>query len=79
MLNEIVPADVMANLRLLMIATRDAKSRTGDDAVSTRVKQGKIQICRVTYATAAKRGRSTVTPLTEYMPMADAIAHLNAM
>ena len=64
------------NLAALRIATLDARVRMQDNTIGTRVEAGKLQLVRVTYD---GRGVSTVAPFSDWMPMADAVAALNAL
>lgn len=64
------------NIGALIQATRNAKARTGRKDLSTAAKAGKIQICEVTMNA---KGKSTVTPITGFLPMAEAIAYLESM
>ncbi len=64
---------IMAQFRTALTV---AQEHTGDRSLSTNVKQGKIQICRVTYD---KKGKSTVTPVTDYLPFDEALDYLNGM
>jgi len=47
----------------MLRALRDARARTGDRSIATRVKRGAFQVVRVTHDA---RGRSTVAPVSEY-------------
>jgi hypothetical protein len=66
-------------LRDLINATAAARARTQDDAISTRVQRGRVQVTRVTYPQGTARGRSVVAPLSDYLPAVDAIAFLNSL
>lgn len=57
-------------------ATMAARERTGDRTVSTRVKQGRIQIVRVTYG---PRGKSTITPVSDWVSFGAAVTFLDAL
>lgn len=71
-------AEADARMRALRNATMAARERTGDRAIGTRVKDGQVQVVRVTYALRS-HGRSDVLPLSDYGTDADAIAFLDAM
>ena len=60
----------------IQVATLAARKRTGDDSISTRVNQGRFQIVSVTYA---KRGKSTVNEMSEWLVGSDLIDALNAL
>ena len=64
------------NLAALRIATLDARVRLQDNTIGTRAEAGELQLIRVTYD---RRGVSTVVPFSNWMPMADAVAALNAL
>ena len=64
------------SLFALRNATLDARVRMQDNTIGTRVEAGKLQLIRVTYD---RRGVSTVAPFSGWMPMADAVAALNAL
>jgi len=57
-------------------ATTAARVRTGDKTISTNVKDGKIQVCSVTFNNA---GKSTVTPITGYLAIDAALKYLSQM
>lgn len=65
----------MANLQQ---ATLEARKRTGDKSIATRVEAGRIQVVKVTYP-AGGGGRSNVEPITEYMTIGEAIRALEAL
>ena len=60
----------------IQMATLNARQRTGDKSIGTRVKQGKFQIVRVEYA---KNGKSTVTELSGWLAGYELIPALNAL
>lgn len=62
-----------AAIREALIAARD---RTRDESINVAVKAGRYQVQRVTFD---KVGRSTVTPLTEFISAEAAISYLNAI
>ncbi len=68
----------LAGLLPLRDATMDARSRTGDDTLSTRVSKGLVQVVSVVYPKGG-RGRSEVTPLSEYMTIPQATEFLDNM
>jgi hypothetical protein len=57
-------------------ATLRARARTGDSAIATSVKAGMFRVERVTRPTRGV-GTYTVTPLSERLSLADAIAFLD--
>jgi hypothetical protein len=57
-------------------ATQAARARLNDKTIGTQVKAGKLQVMRVTYDA---KGKSTITPVTDFIPFSDAIATLKAM
>ena len=67
---------MMQTIMQFRAATTAAQVRTGDKTISTNVKAGKIQVCRVTFNAT---GKSTVTPITGYLAVNDALAHLSQM
>lgn len=75
-LNTLAQTNPFKVMGLFRNALQAAQQRTGDPTLSTAVKKGKIQVCRVTYDS---KGRSTVTPVTDYLPMDDAMTYLEKM
>lgn len=63
-------------LAQIQAATLAARTRTGDATIGTQVKAGKVQIVRVTYNA---KGKSTVTPASDFLPIPEAVAALNAL
>lgn len=60
-------------LNELRTATIDARTRTGDGSISTRVSRGRFQVVRVTYR---KSGVSDVAELSDWLSIGDAIDFL---
>lgn len=60
----------------IQAATLAARERTGDKTIGTRVKQGRFQIVRVKYANG---GKSTVTPLSDWLAGRQLVEALNAL
>lgn len=60
----------------LQKATAAARERTADKTISTQTKDGKVQVTRVTYDA---KGKSTVSPVSEWLDAADAVAYLDRM
>jgi hypothetical protein len=69
-------AKVIEGMKAIQSATLAARARTGDDAISTCVKQGLFQVNRVTFPNGAS---SVVIPLTEYKSLQAIIDALNAL
>ena len=61
---------------LIQVATLNARQRTGNKTIGTRVKQGKFQIVRVEYA---KNGKSIVTEMSSWLTGGLIILALNAI
>ena len=59
-------------------ATLAARARLGDSRIGTRVRAGQMQMVSVEYP-RGKRGASVVTPLSEWMPLADVVRALDAL
>ena len=57
-------------------ATLLARQRTGCNGIGTQVKQGRLQVVNVTFP-VERKGRSTVTPLSDYLAPVDALQFLN--
>ncbi len=57
-------------------ATLAARQRTGDKTIATNIKKGLVQVVRVVYN---GKGTSTVTPVSNKITEAEAIALLNEM
>lgn len=68
----------MITISQLQAATLAARARTGDATIGTQIKAGRLQVVRVTYP-AGKRGRSVVTPASDWLTAAECIARLEAM
>jgi hypothetical protein len=68
----------MNTLALLQTATLNARARTGDQRISTQVAKGRFDVVRAE-PPASGRGRYTITVLAASLPLADAIAFLDAM
>lgn len=62
----------------IQTATIGARSRTGDGSISTKVSKGLFQIVRVEYP-AGRRGRSVVTPCSEWLSPSELVANLESM
>jgi hypothetical protein len=63
------------NLNELRTATMNARKRTGQN-IGTQAKAGKLQVVRVDFP-AELNGASIVTPMSGYLPHADAVKFLN--
>ena len=63
------------SIKDLVQATRNARARTGDDALSTSVRKGRFSVCRVTYPAGRK---SHVEYLTDFLPLDEAVRFLDA-
>jgi hypothetical protein len=68
----------MNTLQQLVQATLDARKRAGNQDIGTQVKQGLIQVVRVTYP-PEKRGLAVVVPVTSVLPMVEAIRAIEAL
>lgn len=60
----------------IQTATLNARQRTGDKSIGTRVKKGKFQVVRVEYA---RNGKSTVTEVSGWLAGSELIPALNAL
>ena len=60
----------------IQAATNAARSRLNDGSLATRVEAGKIQVVRVTYPDGSK---SVVTPVSDWMPIADVCQYLQTI
>lgn len=58
-------------------ATIAARQRTGDAAIATQVKAGLLQVGRATYPEGKSVGE--FKPLTDWLPIPDAIRALEAL
>lgn len=67
----------MQTMLAIQKATREAKIRTGDIHLATRAEAGKLQIVRV--VPKGTRGDCDVIPMSEYLPISDAICALKAL
>lgn len=63
-------------MQSIRAATLSARTRTNDPAIGTRVQSGRVQVVRVTYASD---GSSTVTPLSGWVAIDDAVSTINAI
>jgi len=70
--------DEMQNQKPILFQIRDAtlacRKRNNDKSIGTSADQGLLRVERVTYA---KNGISTINPLSDWLPIADAISFLN--
>lgn len=69
-------ADVFQQMRNIQTATLAARARLADKTVGTQVSKGRGQVTRVTYDA---KGRSTVSPASDWMPVAQLPAALDAL
>lgn len=60
----------------LQKATKACRERTGNDAISTRARSGRIQVVHVTYP---NKRSSVVTPISEWLTLDQAVEHLNGI
>jgi hypothetical protein len=60
----------------LQAATVAARKRTGDDAISTNVEAGKVEVCRVTYPDGVE---SAVEPIASGLTVDAAVAVLDGL
>ena len=67
---------LLQTIGAIQSATIKARERLGDNAISTRTEAGRVQVVRVTFDA---KGKSTIAPVSEFLPAADAVAHLDAM
>jgi len=58
-------------------ATVAARQRTGDAAIATRVEAGRLQVGRATYQEGKSVGE--FTPLTDWLPIKEAIRALESL
>ena len=70
-------SNFMQTMRQIQRATTAAKARTGDATLGTRVGNGKLQVVRV--IKHAKGPGCDVHPVSEFLPISEAIAYLEAM
>lgn len=68
----------MAQIGDIQRATVGARSRTGDNSISTRVSKWRFQIVRVEYP-AGSRGRSVVAPCSGWLSPDELIGELESM
>lgn len=68
--------NAMQTMMRLREAMRGAQERTGDKTLGMQAGPLSVKVVRVTYD---RRGRSTVTPVTGFMPFDEALAHINGM
>lgn len=68
--------DMFDKLRPLQTATLAARVRLNDQTIGTHVSRGLYQVIRVTYA---KSGKSTVTPVSAWLPLSAVITALENM
>ena len=66
--------NALTEILLIGQATTAARKRTGDNTIGTSVKNGQIQIVRVTFAAD---GKSTVQAVSSWMPCSDVIVALS--
>lgn len=66
----------MSDILKIRQATIQAIERTGDQYIGTQVKAGRLQVVR---AVPVKGGRYDIQPLTDYLPIGDAIKFLDDM
>ena len=66
----------MQALIQIQTATLYARERLSDNAISTQVENGKVQVTRVTYPDGAN---SLVEPVSGWMPVADVCGYLDSM
>ena len=66
----------MADILKIRQATIRAIDRTGDQYIGMQVKAGRLQVVR---AVPVKGGRYDIQPLTDYLPIVDAIKFLDDM
>ena len=69
--------EFMQTMLAIQKATRDAKARTGDATLATRVEAGKLQVVRV--VPKGKRGDCDVLPLSAWLPIPEAIRVIEAL
>lgn len=69
-------ADAFKLMREIQAATLAARARLNDQTVGTHLSKGRGQVIRVTYDA---KGRSTVTPASEWMAPAQLPAALEAL
>lgn len=70
-------AALAATLRSIQAATLAMRARTGDNSLGTRVSKGRLQVVRVT--DNGKRRACTVTPVTDWVPVRDAVAAIDGV
>lgn len=61
----------------ITIATRDAIARTGRQGLGTQVRKGLWQVVDVTQT--GKRGKTTVTPLSNWVPVDEVVGILQSL
>ena len=66
----------MADILKIRQAMIRAIDRTGDQYIGMQVKAGRLQVVR---AVPVKGGRYDIQPLTDYLPIVDAIKFLDDM
>jgi len=66
--------NAFTEILLIGQATAAARKRTGDNTIGTSVKNGQIQIVRVSFATD---GKSKVQAVSNWMPCSDVIVALS--
>lgn len=67
----------MQTMLAIQKATTDARARTNNQTLGTRLGKGKLQVVRV--VKHAKGPGCDVFPVTEYLPIPEAIHALNAL
>lgn len=68
--------DFFQIVRELAEATRKARERVADSSISTRTRDGLIQIVRITYTVS---GKSVVSEVSGWLPIDGAIQFLDTM
>jgi hypothetical protein len=66
----------MSNFAAFRTATKAAKERTGNQSISTDVKQGKVRVSSVTFD---MKGKAKIDPITGYLSFDDALNYLENM
>ncbi len=69
--------EFMQTMLAIQKAIREAKARTGDTHLATRAEAGKLQIVRV--VPNGKRGDCDLFPVSEYLPIAEALRAIEAL
>lgn len=66
----------MTTFLQMQTATLDARKRLGDKTIGTCIKQGRIQVVKVTYP---KGEKSVVTPVSDWMPVSEVCGFLDGL